>query len=54
MQRDVKHIGKIPNDDGELSTVREYERLTKELKTAVAEVRYEDAAAIRDKLRKLK
>ncbi|MDD4002671.1 MAG: UvrB/UvrC motif-containing protein [Clostridia bacterium] len=54
VQRDVKHIGKIPNDDGELFSAREYERLSKELKAAVAEERYEDAAAIRDKMRKLK
>ena len=54
VQKDVKHVGKIPNEEGELHSAREYERLTRELKAAVAEERYEDAAAIRDKLRKIR
>lgn len=54
VQRGLKHIGKIPKDNGELSAVREYERLSTELKAAVEEERYEDAASIRDKLRKIR
>lgn len=54
VQKGVKHLGKIPKDNGELSSVREYERLSALLKAAVEEERYEDAAAIRDKLRKIR
>ena len=54
VQKDVKHIGKIPAGENDLASMREYERLTRELKAAVAEERYEDAAVIRDKLRKIR
>lgn len=54
VQRGLKHTGKIPKDSGEISIEREYQRLTAELKAAVEEERYEDAAAIRDKLRKIR
>lgn len=54
VQKDVEHIGKIPAGEGDMASMREYERLTRELKAAVAEERYEDAAQIRDKLRKIR
>jgi protein arginine kinase activator len=54
VQRGLKHIGKTPQGEGKNSVDWEYEKLTAELKAAVAEERYEDAAAIRDKLRKIR
>lgn len=54
VQGSLKHVGKIPLDNSEVSQIREYERLSAELKKAVEEERYEDAAKIRDKLRKIR
>lgn len=53
VQGALKHTGKAPAGSGD-SSDREYNRLTAELKRAVDEERYEDAAAIRDKLRKIR
>lgn len=49
-----KHIGKIPKGSGVYSSVNEFERLSSELKRAVEDERYEEAAAIRDKLKKFR
>ena len=54
VQGSLKHIGKSPKDGGGYSAQREFMRLDAELKSAVDEERYEDAAAIRDKLRKIR
>lgn len=54
VQRGSKHVGKIPSGNAELSVAREYDRLSAELNRAIEEERYEDAAAIRDKLRKIR
>lgn len=54
VQGSLKHTGKTPQDSSEYSSQREFMRLDSELKRAVDEERYEDAAAIRDKLRKIR
>jgi len=49
-----KHIGKIPNRAGSFLRVRkEIERLREELQRRVAEEAFEEAAELRDKIRKL-
>ncbi|NLK17945.1 MAG: hypothetical protein GX304_05485 [Clostridiales bacterium] len=54
VQGSLKYVGKVPLDDSETTQLREYERLSAELKKAIEEERYEDAAKIRDKLRKIR
>ena len=54
VQVSSSHVGKVPKGSRDLSSgMREYERLSLELKKAVGEERYEDAAKIKLKIKKL-
>ncbi len=54
VQGSITHVGKIPKGKKrEFMNMREYERLSADLKSAVSEERYEDAARIKLKLKKI-
>ena len=52
-QGKLQHTGKIPNPTGEDALRREYDNLAAQLKRAVEEERYEDAAEIKRALKNL-
>lgn len=53
VQGSIKHIGKAPKGS-DFASVNEFDRITAELKKAVDDERYEEAAALRDKLKKFR
>lgn len=54
MHGKTRHVGKIPAGyDKSLQQAREYEKLTEQLKQAIEAEAYEEAAKIRDKIKKL-
>jgi protein arginine kinase activator len=50
LQNSTNHVGKIPKG---MEHVQEYHNIQAQLKTAVAEERYEDAIALRERLKQL-